>query len=204
MFCFSDVFFLGPLMYLFDLRGEAARLVYSSTTNVQLKIILLALKSLHLMFKISIMSSKNQNQNKKQTRERRRQLQRDTARLQQSRDQVQREFHFQNKTAKNAKTFRCCRITGSLCSSVRRMKDKNRNYFWQLSCSVVFYCFFKRPFLSRFRCYFFLLVDIKTISGAESQWKVFDAEMKLSFPFIFFLSFFKSWGSFTFLKDCLY
>lgn len=69
MFCFSDVFFLGPLMYLFDLRGEAARLVYSSTTNVQLKIILLALKSLHLMFKISIMSSKNQNKNKKQTRE---------------------------------------------------------------------------------------------------------------------------------------
>lgn len=52
MFCFLGMFFLGPLMYLFDLCGKAVRLGFSSTTNVRLKIVLFALKSLHLMFTI--------------------------------------------------------------------------------------------------------------------------------------------------------
>lgn len=53
----SDVLFFGcvfwgPLMYRFDLCGMAVRLGFSSTTNVRLKIILSALKRLHLMFTI--------------------------------------------------------------------------------------------------------------------------------------------------------
>lgn len=49
---FWGVFFLEPLMYLFDLCGKAICLGFSSTTNVRLKIILFALKSLHLMYTI--------------------------------------------------------------------------------------------------------------------------------------------------------
>lgn len=126
------------------------------------------------------------------------------------RPSTKRMFFFYN----TAKTFRCWRITGFLCSSVRRMKDKDRNYFWQLSCSVLFYCFFKRPFLRRCRCSFFLLVDIKTDSVAETEKKFWCRIPMESFWWgnetiftrksLLFSIFFKSWGSLTFLFNCLY
>jgi len=98
----SFFFFFGRLMYLFDLCGKAACLGFSSTTNVRLKIILFALKSLDVPN--SIMFLRNQNKNKRQTSKQTHpcnndKQQRDLALLLQSGDRAQRERHFLNKTA---------------------------------------------------------------------------------------------------------